>query len=1827
MTVAVELQRGLSATYHPGSQVWVPVVETVSGATADGTNKRQVTHWRRAVVQGVHKQPSGEPLLDVVTEDEQEMAGLPAGSCCLQNERDDTVDDLVKSDFLHEPGILHTLQVRYGLDSIYTYSGNILIAANPHKRLRQLYGPRMMAQYRGVPLGELSPHVYAIAEQAYSAMMVDESRQAILVSGESGAGKTESAKMVMQYLAHRAMPAHGQHQHASTSLSRSTSNAQAAAGGHGGSGLESAPVEEQVLESNPLLEAFGNAKTSRNDNSSRFGKFVEIDFDAGGRVTGASISTYLLERSRVVSIKAPERSYHIFYQLCAGAAEEQRVELGLEGGASFFRYLNQSDVYTLTDVDDAQEFRHTLEAMRIVGLQQHHVDAVLRAVAGVLHLGNVDFSMSSRDEAVVAGGQSIVALETAARLFGVSDLGLEAALTTRAIVTRGERIVKRLDTAAAAESRDALAKTLYARLFDWLVAAINMKINSLGSGERAAAGEARRSIGILDIYGFESFDSNSFEQLCINLANERLQQQFNAHVFKGEQEEYAREGIAWSYIDFVDNQDCLDLLEGGTASLGVFPLIDEACRLPRATYQDLAHTLRTRLAGAPRFAAPRRQQHAFIVDHYAGEVCYSAQHLMDKNKDFVVAEHAHLLGSSSLPIIRELFAPDAAAAASGGAAADSLTAAAGSELPSPRHSNDGGKGRRSAFMLSSVGARFRKQLGGLMGILGQCQPHFIRCVKPNPLSQPGSLVPEYVLEQLRAGGVLEAVRIACAGFPTRKPFRPFAQRYSLLLPEAASSGGVKQNSGKALPLTASGFIDWFALEEGQVADLSRRILYASQLDGWQLGKSRVFLRAGQLAQLEGARGRRLATAAVRVQAAWRGMEARRQLREARAAVLAIQAAWRGHQGRGAALHMRRDRAAVRVQATWRMHRQRSAFQLQRRSRAATTLQSYVRMRQQRRRFLRDTELGKKQAARAAEEAARGAAAVTIQAGVRRLLARKKAEQLRREAAKLRALTEQRDGLLVAREELSAALAAALLRAERAEGEAASLKAQVASLSSELESAQLQLRSAQAAAAEAVSAASASAAVVAQAATAAELEAAHKRVEGALQSEVEVMRQRVAAKDQQQQQLEGEVKELQAQVRGKREQLEAVIAAGQEKEKENAKLWEQVKAYAEDHQREFAAKDAALAALQAEMAATSAGLRQEAESLSQQVTQQEQALRQQMAAQQAELQARLEAQAGEVAAAEEARVAALRQSQEKTTHLSARVVALSSRQQRLEEDLRASQAREAALQEELAAAKRNAALLQRSPSKISALSAPLASRTLSQQFESAGIPAMPGGQALGEQRAAAVLALKQAAVERRLPMVSVPLGTAGPPLAIPLASWLLCESLIRWAASWQQAEIDAAVDTLQRAIVDAADSGGIHGQAYWLARSLAAGGLLKFRTIGLKAGGHLLRLGDQLINCQSVHEALGDSIAEALTVNVAVLLSAEAKRAARRGQTPALDESPGGKGGPPQSPWQALLGSVSNVLDTLRVEGVPAPAVRAVAWACLRYIDGELLNALLLRRDCCSVSAAKALQAGLAELRGWAAYVGGEWCCSAEEAEGAIERVTQAARYLVQGKEDSVRKALRDVDIYADLARSCPSLSLQQVYKLTEHQHDDWIVAASSGRESIALLETLRRLMAEQRARSGAAAGQANGGSALQLAGQEEEEEEDTLLVDPREAFVLPRKSVTEAARCFVQPPPPATGSGASTPARPIASAAATPSTPTPADGSSPLRARTLSSAPRLPNGTLPASAVAAAVASPAHAPSMLSLLDRISKACLGAQLPAELLDQPEFEFLADGGKA
>ncbi|GLT32258.1 hypothetical protein SLA2020_069360, partial [Shorea laevis] len=447
------------------------------------------------------------------------------------------VDDMTKLSYLHEPGVLQNLATRYELNEIYTYTGNILIAVNPFQRLPHLYDSHMMEQYKGAAFGELSPHVFAVADAAYRAMINEGKSNSILVSGESGAGKTETTKMIMRYLAFLG----------------------------GRSRVEGRTVEQQVLESNPVLEAFGNAKTVRNNNSSRFGKFVEIQFDENGRISGAAIRTYLLERSRVCQISYPERNYHCFYLLCTAPPEDiERYKLG---SPKTFHYLNQSHCYELDGVNDAHEYLATRRAMDIVGISDQEQEAIFRVVAAILHLGNINFAKGKEiDSSVIKDEKSRFHLNMTAELLKCDAQSLEDALIKRVMVTPEEIITRTLDPENAIASRDALAKTIYSRLFDWLVEKINISIGQDTS--------SKSTIGVLDIYGFESFKCNSFEQFCINFTNEKLQQHFNQHVFKMEQEEYTKEEINWSYIEFVDNQDVLDLIEKKPG--GIIALLDEA---------------------------------------------------------------------------------------------------------------------------------------------------------------------------------------------------------------------------------------------------------------------------------------------------------------------------------------------------------------------------------------------------------------------------------------------------------------------------------------------------------------------------------------------------------------------------------------------------------------------------------------------------------------------------------------------------------------------------------------------------------------------------------------------------------------------------------------------------------------------------------------------------------------------------------------------------------------------------------------------------------------------------------------------------------------------------------------------------------------------------------------------------------------------------------------------------------------------------------------------------------------------------------------------------
>ncbi|KAL7582247.1 hypothetical protein Lser_V15G41794 [Lactuca serriola] len=738
------------------------------------------------------------------------------------------VDDMTKLSYLHEPGVLQNLATRYQLNEIYTYTGNILIAVNPFKRLPLLYDDKMMQRYKGAAFGELDPHVFAIADSAFRAMVNEGKSNSILVSGESGAGKTETTKMLMQYLAFLG----------------------------GRKGTEGRTVEQQILESNPVLEAFGNAKTVRNNNSSRFGKFVEIQFDKQGRISGAAIRTYLLERSRVCQISDPERNYHCFYLLCAAPPEEiKKYKLG---DPKSYRYLNQSKCYELDDVSDARDYLATRRAMAVVGMNEKEQDAIFRVLASILHLGNVEFSKGKEvDSSVLKDDKSKFHLQTTSELLMCDFNELEDALLKRVMVTPEEVIKRSLNPEGASVSRDGLAKTLYSRLFDWLVEKINV---SIGQDPNS-----RYLIGVLDIYGFESFKSNSFEQFCINYTNEKLQQHFNQHVFKTEQEEYIKEAIDWSYIEFIDNKDVLDLIEKKPG--GIIALLDEACMFPKSTHETFSQKLYQTFKSHQRFFKPKLSRTGFTIAHYAGEVQYQSEQFLDKNKDYVVPEHQDMLTASKCLFISSLFPP----------LAEETT-----------------KSSNKSSKFSSIGSRFKLQLQQLMETLNCTEPHYIRCVKPNNFLKPGIFENINIMQQLRCGGVLEAIRISCAGYPTRKSFSDFVTRFSILAPEVKSEN-----------------------YDPKVA--CKKILAKSGLQGYQIGKTKVFLRAGQMAELDARKSQKLSSTAKIIQRQIKTYIARKYFLALRKSAIVWQSFCRRKLACNLYQHMKNNAATLKIQTFYRRH--------------------------------------------------------------------------------------------------------------------------------------------------------------------------------------------------------------------------------------------------------------------------------------------------------------------------------------------------------------------------------------------------------------------------------------------------------------------------------------------------------------------------------------------------------------------------------------------------------------------------------------------------------------------------------------------------------------------------------------------------------------------------------------------------------------------------------------------------------------------------------------------------------------------------------------------
>lgn len=698
-------------------------------------------------------------------------------------------------------------------------------------------------------------------------MLRDNNNQTIVVSGESGAGKTVSAKYIMRYFATRESP----EQPGKRTKGRADAMSE---------------TEEQILATNPIMEAFGNAKTTRNDNSSRFGKYIEIMFDKQQEIIGAKIRTYLLERSRLVFQPLKERNYHIFYQLIAGATDGERESLGLLP-VEHFDYLNQGGSPVIGGIDDKTEFDATRKSLTTIRVTEEKQAEIFRILAALLHLGNVKITATRTDSVLASSEPSLV---RACQMLGVDPGDFAKWTVKKQLITRGEKIMSNLTQQQALVVRDSVAKFIYSSLFDWLVENINH-----GLATEEVLSRASSFIGVLDIYGFEHFAKNSFEQFCINYANEKLQQEFNQHVFKLEQEEYLREQIDWTFIDFSDNQPCIDLIEG---KLGILSLLDEESRLPMGSDEQFVTKLHHNFAGDKQdfYRKPRFGKSAFTVCHYAIDVTYESDGFIEKNRDTVPDEHMEVLRRSTNTFLAEVLA-----AASAVREKDSAAAANSRQLQAP--------GRRTGVAVNrkpTLGGIFKSSLIELMNTINSTDVHYIRCIKPNEGKEAWKFEGPMVLSQLRACGVLETVRISCAGYPTRWTYEEFALRYYMLVPSQSWTSEIRQMANAILEK---------ALGAGNVSSLNK----------YQLGLTKIFFRAGMLAFLENLRTSRLNGCAIMIQKNLRCKYYRRKYLEARASITMFQSLSRGHSARLRAQDDRRNKAATAIQTVFRGHRERMKF--------------------------------------------------------------------------------------------------------------------------------------------------------------------------------------------------------------------------------------------------------------------------------------------------------------------------------------------------------------------------------------------------------------------------------------------------------------------------------------------------------------------------------------------------------------------------------------------------------------------------------------------------------------------------------------------------------------------------------------------------------------------------------------------------------------------------------------------------------------------------------------------------------------------------------------
>uniref|UniRef100_A0A087Y707 Myosin VIIAa n=1 Tax=Poecilia formosa TaxID=48698 RepID=A0A087Y707_POEFO len=716
------------------------------------------------------------------------------------------VEDMIRLGDLNEAGILRNLLIRYREKLIYTYTGSILVAVNPYQLL-PIYTADQIRLYTNKKIGEMPPHIFAIADNCYFNMQRNNRDQCCIISGESGAGKTESTKLILQFLA----AISGQHSW----------------------------IEQQVLEANPILEAFGNAKTIRNDNSSRFGKYIDIHFNKRGAIEGAKIEQYLLEKSRVCRQAYDERNYHIFYCMLKGMTADEKKKLGLSK-ATDYTYLTIGKCTVCDGRDDLKEYSNIQSAMKVLMFTEKENWEISKLLAAILHMGNLRYEARTYDNLDACEVVRCPHLTTAATLLEVDCKDLMNCLTSRTLITRGETVSTPLSMEQALDVRDAFVKGIYGRLFVWIVEKINAAIYKPTSSQPKAL---RRSIGLLDIFGFENFTINSFEQLCINFANENLQQFFVRHVFKLEQEEYNLENINWQHIEFTDNQDALDMI--AIKPMNIISLIDEESKFPKGTDTTMLNKLNFQHKLNTNYIPPKNNYETqFGIQHFAGVVYYETRGFLEKNRDTLYGDIIQLVHSSKNKFIKQIFQADVAM---------------------------GAETRKRSPTLSS---QFKRSLELLMRTLSVCQPFFVRCIKPNEYKKPMLFDRELCVRQLRYSGMMETIRIRRAGYPIRYTFVEFVDRYRVLMP------GVKP-----------------AYKQEDLRGTCQRIAEAvlGKDDDWQMGKTKIFLKDHHDMLLEIERDKAITDKVILIQKVVRGFkDSRSNFLRMRKSALLIQKTWRGY---------------------------------------------------------------------------------------------------------------------------------------------------------------------------------------------------------------------------------------------------------------------------------------------------------------------------------------------------------------------------------------------------------------------------------------------------------------------------------------------------------------------------------------------------------------------------------------------------------------------------------------------------------------------------------------------------------------------------------------------------------------------------------------------------------------------------------------------------------------------------------------------------------------------------------------------------------------------